>query len=128
MFFTNQGRAYWRKTYDIPQGSRQSKGKAIVNLLSLAPKEQVSSFLQVREFEDKSNIVMVTAKGVIKKTKLIEYSRPRSSGINAITLRDKDELVACKITSGKDEIFLATRDGKAIRFKETDVREMGRTA
>ncbi|OQA51754.1 MAG: DNA gyrase subunit A [Candidatus Omnitrophica bacterium ADurb.Bin292] len=128
LFFTNQGRVYWRKTYDVPQGSRQSRGKAIVNLLSLGQNEQVSSFLQVREFDDKCYVIMVTAKGVIKKTNLIEYSRPRSTGVNAITLRDKDELVACKVTSGKDEIFLATREGKAIRFKETDVRDMGRTA
>ncbi len=128
MFFTNQGRVYWRKAYDIPQASRQAKGKAIVNFLSLAQNEQVSGFLQVKEFDDKRFVLMVTAKGVIKKTNLIEYSRPRSSGINAITLRDKDELVACKITSGKDEIFIATRDGKAIRFKEDNVREMGRNA
>ncbi|MFA7255814.1 MAG: DNA gyrase subunit A [Candidatus Omnitrophota bacterium] len=128
MFFTNQGRVYWRKAYDIPQASRQAKGKAIVNFLSLAQNEQVSGFLQVKEFDDKRFVLMVTAKGVIKKTNLIEYSRPRSTGINAITLRDKDELVACKITSGKDEIFLATRDGKAIRFKEDNVREMGRNA
>ena len=128
LFFTNQGRVYWRKAYDIPQASRQAKGKAIVNFLSLAQNEQVSGFLQVKEFDDKRYVVMVTAKGVIKKTNLIEYSRPRSSGINAITLRDKDELVVCKITSGKDEIFIATRDGKAIRFKEDNVREMGRNA
>ena len=128
MFFTNQGRVYWRKAYDIPQASRQAKGKAIVNFLSLTQNEQVSGFLQVKEFDDKCFVLMVTAKGVIKKTNLIEYSRPRSSGINAITLRDKDELVACKITSGKDEIFIATRDGKAIRFKEDNVREMGRNA
>jgi DNA gyrase subunit A len=128
MFFTNQGRVYWRKAYDIPQASRQAKGKAIVNFLSLTANEQVSGFLQVKEFDDKRFVLMVTAKGVIKKTNLIEYSRPRSNGINAITLRDKDELVACKITSGKDEIFMATRDGKAIRFKEDNVREMGRNA
>jgi DNA gyrase subunit A len=128
MFFTNQGRVYWRKAYDIPQDSRQAKGKAIVNFLSLSQNEQVSGFLQVKEFDDKRFVLMVTAKGVIKKTNLIEYSRPRSTGINAITLRDKDELVACKITTGKDEIFIATRDGKAIRFKEDNVREMGRNA
>jgi DNA gyrase subunit A len=128
MFFTNQGRVYWRKAYDIPQASRQAKGKAIVNFLSLTANEQVSAFLHVKEFDDKRYVLMVTAKGVIKKTNLIEYSRPRSSGINAITLREKDELVACKITSGKDEIFIATRDGKAIRFKEDNVREMGRNA
>ena len=128
LFFTNQGRVYWRKAYDIPQASRQAKGKAIVNFLSLGQNETVTSYLMVKEFDDKRYVVMVTAKGIIKKTNLIEYSRPRSTGINAITLRDKDELVACKITSGKDEIFIATRNGKAIRFKEQNVRDMGRTA
>ncbi len=128
LFFTNLGRVYWRKAYDIPQASRQAKGKAIVNLLSLGPNETISGYLQVKEFDDKRFVLMVTAKGVIKKTNLIEYSRPRSNGVTAIGLRDKDELVACKITSGKDEIFIATRNGKAIRFSETDARELGRSA
>lgn len=128
LFFTNTGRVYWRKAYELPQASRQAKGKAIVNLLSLRSDEKVSSFLQVKEFDDKRYLVMATKNGVIKKTKLIDYSRPRANGITAITLRDKDELVACKITSGKDEIFLATHEGQAIRFPEKDVREMGRTA
>ncbi|MDD5218572.1 MAG: DNA gyrase subunit A [Candidatus Omnitrophica bacterium] len=128
LFFTNQGRVYWRKAYDIPQASRQSKGKAIVNLLALAPGEKISSYLQVEEFNDKQYVVMVTKNGLIKKTNLIHYSRPRTNGINAISLRDKDELEVCKITSGKDEIFIATRDGKAIRFPEKLVRDMGRTA
>ncbi len=128
LFFTNKGRVYWRKAYEIPQASRQAKGKAIVNFLALGQGESISSFLQVKEFDDKRFVVMVTKNGVIKKTNLIHYSRPRSSGINAITLRDKDELVSCKITSGKDEIFLATHEGKAIRFSEKQAREMGRTA
>lgn len=128
MFFTNKGRCYWRKAYEIPQASRQAKGKAIVNFLALGQEEKVSSFLQVKEYTDKQYVVMVTKNGVIKKTNLIQYSHPRTTGINAITLRDKDELVACKLTSGKDEIFLATNSGKAIRFNEKDVREMGRTA
>lgn len=128
MFFTNKGRCYWRKAYEIPQASRQAKGKAIVNFLALGQEEKISSFLQVKEYNDKQYVVMVTKNGVIKKTNLIQYSHPRQTGINAITLRDKDELVACKITSGKDEIFLATNSGKAIRFNEQDVREMGRTA
>ncbi len=128
MFFTNKGRCYWRKAYEIPQASRQAKGKAIVNFLALGQEEKVSSFLQVKEYNDKQYVVMVTKNGVIKKTNLSQYSHPRTTGINAITLRDKDELVACKITSGKDEIFLATNSGKAIRFNEKDVREMGRTA
>ena len=128
LFFTNKGRVYWRKAYEIPQASRQAKGKAIVNLLSLGQGEGVSSYLLVKEFDDKRFVVMTTRKGVIKKTNLIHYSRPRTTGINAITLKDKDELVACQITSGKDEIFIATKEGKAIRFKETNVRNMGRTA
>lgn len=128
LFFTNKGRVYWRKAYEIPQASRQAKGKAIVNLLALGAGENISSLLQVTEFTDKQYLLMCTKNGVIKKTNLIEYSRPRSTGINAITLRDNDELVCCKITNGKDEIFIATRNGKAIRFPESQARDMGRTA
>ena len=128
LFFTNTGRVYWRKAYEIPQASRQARGKAVVNLLSLRPEERISSFLQVKEFNDKQYVVMVTKNGVIKKTNLIHYSRPRSNGIAAITLREKDEVMACKLTTGKDEIFLATYEGKAIRFPEKQVRDMGRTA
>ncbi|MSR77392.1 MAG: DNA gyrase subunit A [Candidatus Omnitrophica bacterium] len=128
MFFTNKGRCFWRKAYEIPQASRQARGKAIVNLLSLSEGEAVYSFLQVKEFDDKRFVVMATKNGVIKKTNLIAYSNPRSTGLNAIKLRDKDELVSCKITSGKDEIFLASYAGKAIRFSEKQVRDMGRTA
>lgn len=128
MFFTNKGRCFWRKAYEIPQSSRQAKGKAIVNFLALSSEEKISSYLQVKEYDDKHFVLMVTKNGVIKKTNLIQYSRPRTTGINAITLRDKDELVSCKITSGKDEIFLATNSGKAIRFNEEQAREMGRTA
>lgn len=128
LFFTNKGRVYWRKAYEIPQASRQARGKAIVNLLSLGQDEMISSFLQVKEYNDKQYVLMATKSGVVKKTNLIHYSHPRATGINAITLRDKDELVSCKLTSGKDEIFLATRTGKAIRFSEKQVRDMGRTA
>ncbi|MBN1689003.1 MAG: DNA gyrase subunit A [Candidatus Omnitrophica bacterium] len=128
LFFTNKGRVYWRKAYEIPQASRQARGKAIVNLLSLSSEESISSFLQVKEFDDKRYVVMATEKGVIKKTNLIFYSRPRSTGIAAITLREKDQLVSCQLTSGKDELFLATRNGKSIRFSEKQVRDMGRTA
>ncbi len=128
LFFTNKGRVYWRKAYEIPQASRQAKGKAIVNFLALGQGEMISSFLQVKEYNDKQYVLMVTKNGVIKKTNLIHYSHPRTTGINAITLRDKDELVACKLTNGKDEVFIATREGKAIRFSEKDAREMGRTA
>jgi len=128
LFFTNKGRVYWRKAYEIPQASRQARGKALANVLALGPGETITSYLKVEEFDDKRNVVMITRKGIIKKSNLIYYSRPRSNGIAAITLKDKDELVSCKLTGGKDEIFIATYEGKAIRFHEKGVREMGRTA
>lgn len=128
LFFTNKGRVYWLKAYDIPQASRQAKGKAIVNILALSQDESIASFQQVKEFDDKHFVLMVTKNGVIKKTNLSAYSHPRVTGINAITLKDKDLLIACKMTGGKDEIFIATKDGKAIRFPEKHIREMGRTA
>ncbi len=128
LFFTNKGRVYWRKAYDIPQASRQAKGKAIVNLLALGQDETIASFLQVREFDDKHFVLMVTKNGSVKKSNLMDYSHPRATGINAITLKEKDILIDCKLTNGKDEIFLATKEGKAIRFHEKQAREMGRTA
>lgn len=128
LFFTNKGRVYWLKAYDVPPASRQARGKAIVNLLAMTPDEKVASYLQVSEFDDKHFIMMITREGVIKKTNLSAYSHPRTTGINAITLKDKDSLIACKLTSGKDEIFIASKEGKAIRFKENQIREMGRTA
>ena len=128
LFFTNKGRVYWRKAYEIPQASRQARGKAIVNLLSLGPEEMVTSFLQVKEFDDKHYVLMATKNGVIKKTNLSLYSNPRASGIIAIKLKPKDELVSARLTTGKDEVFLATQGGKAIRFPEKMVRDMGRSA
>ena len=128
LFFTNKGRVYWRRTYEIPQASRQAKGKAIVNLLALGQDENIASFLQVSEFDDKHYVLMVTKNGVVKKSNLMDYSHPRATGINAIKLKDKDALIDCRLTSGKDEIFLATQQGKAIRFNEKQAREMGRTA
>lgn len=128
MFFTNKGRCYWRKAYEIPQGSRQAKGKAIVNFLALGQDERVLSYLQVTEFDNKHFLFMVTKNGVVKKTNMEAYSHPRASGIQAIKMRDKDELIGCKITSGKDEIFIGTKEGQAIRFSEKQIREMGRTA
>jgi DNA gyrase subunit A len=128
LFFTNKGRVYWRKAYEIPQASRQARGKAIVNLLSLGAEEQVSNFLQVKEFDEKHFIVMATKNGIIKKTRLSAYANPRTKGIIAITLKPKDELVSTRLTNGQNEIFLATLSGKAIRFSEKQVREMGRGA
>ena len=127
LFFTNTGRVYWQKAYEIPQASRQAKGKAIVNLLALEQGETIASVLQVKEFDDEHYVFMVTKNGVVKKTNLTAYSHPRSKGIAAIKLRPKDDLIDCKLTHGKNEIFLATAQGKAIRFHEKNAREIGRT-
>ncbi len=128
LFFSNKGKVYWRKAYEIPQASRQARGKAIVNLLSLTSEEKISSYLQVKEFDEKHFIMMATKNGMVKKTRLSAYANPRTTGIIAIRLRPKDELVATRVTKGDDLIFLATREGKAIQFPEKQVREMGRAA
>jgi DNA gyrase subunit A len=128
LFFTNNGKVYWRKTYEIPQATRQARGKAIVNFLNLAADEKITNLICIREFDEKQSLVMVTEQGQIKKTNIMAYSRPRSNGIAAITLRDKDQLVACNLCGEQDEILIATSHGKAIRFKSEDAREMGRTA
>ncbi len=128
LFFTNKGKVFWRKTYEIPQTSRTAQGRAIVNFLNLTSGEHITSLIKVTEFDSNKYLLMATKNGIVKKTSLEAYSRPRSNGIIAVTLRDNDSLVACTITDGEQEIFLATKHGKAIRFKEEDVREMGRTA
>jgi len=128
LIFTSTGKVHWLKVYQIPQAGRAAKGKAIVNLVNLGPGERVSATLPVREFTDDKFVVMVTKKGTIKKTELAAYSNPRSGGIIAISIEKGDELVDVKLTVGKQDIFLATRRGLAIRFKEDDVRDMGRTA
>jgi DNA gyrase subunit A len=128
LFFTNNGKVYWRKTYEIPQATRQARGKAIVNFLNLTADEKITNLICIREFDEKQSLVMVTEQGQIKKTNIMAYSRPRSNGIAAITLRDKDQLVACNICGEHDEILIATSHGKAIRFKSEDARDMGRTA
>ena len=128
LFFTNMGQCYWQKVYDIPQLSRQSKGRAIVNLLEMRTGEQVASFIPVREFDDKRQLVFATALGTIKKTALSAFSHPKRGGIIAINLDKGDNLIDVAISGGDDEIILGTRDGKAIRFKEHDVRSMGRAA
>jgi DNA gyrase subunit A len=128
LVFTNMGRVYWLKVYQIPQAGRAAKGKAIVNLVNLAPGEKVSATLPVKEFVSDKFVVMVTRKGIIKKTDLTAYSNPRQGGIIAISIDDADELVDVQLTNGDQDIFLATRAGMAIRFKEDDVRDMGRTA
>ncbi|MDH3238097.1 MAG: DNA gyrase subunit A, partial [Deltaproteobacteria bacterium] len=128
MFFTNTGKVFWLKVHEIPEAGRAAKGKAIVNLLSLSHGESISAILPVREFEEGKFVVMVTAHGVMKKTDLMEFSRPRSGGIIAQGLKKGDRLIATEITSGRDEMFLSTRHGLSIRFHENDIRSMGRTA
>jgi len=128
LIFTSTGKVHWLKVYQIPQAGRAAKGKAIVNLVNLGPGERVSATLPVREFTDDKFVVMVTKKGTIKKTELAAYSNPRSGGIIAISIEKGDELVDVQLTTKKQDIFLATRRGLAIRFKEDDVRDMGRTA
>jgi DNA gyrase subunit A len=128
LVFTSAGKVHWLKVYQIPQAGRAAKGKAMVNLVNLAPGESVRATLPVKEFVDDKFIVMVTKKGIIKKTELAAYANPRSGGIIAISIDEGDELVDVQLTMGNQDIFLATRLGMAIRFKENDVRDMGRTA
>lgn len=128
MFFTNRGKVHWLKVYSIPQGSRQSKGKAIVNLLELAENESVTAMIPVKEFEDDKYLFMATMLGTVKKTQLSDFSNVRKAGIIAINLDDGDDLVNVALTDGSKEILMVSRHGKAIRFSEDDVRSMGRTA
>ncbi len=126
--FTNLGRVYWVKVYEVPQAGRASKGKAIVNLLELKKDERVSAFLSVKEFAEDRFLVLATKKGMIKKTTLSEYGNVRRGGINAVVLREGDELIEAAITDGTNDIVLAKRGGKAIRFKEATVRTVGRVS
>jgi len=128
LIFTSLGRIHWLKVYQVPQAGRAAKGKAIVNLIQTSPQERVSAILPVREFVDGKYVVMVTRKGIIKKTDLAAFSNPRSGGIIAINIDEGDELIDVKETLGDQDIFLGTRKGMAIRFKEEDARPMGRTA
>jgi len=128
LFFTNKGRVYWKKVHEIPEGGRMSRGKAIVNLLDLQRGERVATTLSVRDFEQGKYLVMATKKGVVKKTALLSYSRPRSAGIVAVKIREEDELITVRLTNGEQDIFLTTRNGKSIRFPESDLRSMGRVS
>jgi len=128
LFFTNKGRVHWKKVHEIPEGGRMSRGKAIVNLLELRRGERVATTLSVRNFEEGKYVVMATRKGFVKKTKLKSYSHPRSGGIVALKIRDEDELIGVRVTDGSQDIFLTTRQGKSIRFDETELRGMGRVA
>jgi len=128
LFFSTLGRLYWLKVYEIPQASRAAKGKAIVNLLPLQANERISAVMPVREFEENFFIVMATSQGVVKKTALSAYANPRAGGIIAINLDEGDALIAARITDGKRQLFLATEQGKAVRFDENDIRAVGRVA
>lgn len=129
LLFTNIGKVYWVRVFEIPEGSRISKGKAIVNLIQLSSiEEKVTACVSVEGFNDKSYLLMCTKKGIVKKTNLSEYSNPRKSGIIAINLDKDDILIDVKHTTGKDEVIIATKNGLAIRFKETSIRPVGRTA
>lgn len=128
LVFTNLGRVYWQKVYEIPESSRTARGRAFVNLLHLKEEEVMTAILPVREFVENRFVMMATRKGVIKKISLMDFSRSRKSGIIACTLRDNDALIGVCITGGEDEIILAMKSGLSIRFSENDVRPMGRTA
>jgi DNA gyrase subunit A len=128
LFFTNRGRVYWRKVYDMPQAGRMSLGKAIVNLLNFGKDERLTTVLAVPEFEPGYHVLMATKHGVIKKTDLMAFSRPRSGGIIALNLLEGDELITARITDGTLNVFLGSRMGKAIRFHESDIRPSGRVA
>ncbi len=133
LFFTKKGRCYWLKCYEIPEGDKSSKGRAIQNLLNIAPDDAVNAFLRLRGLNDKEflnthYVVFATKKGVVKKTCLEAYSRPRTNGVNAINVLEGDEVVDVRLTNGKNELILANRNGRAVRFDENAVRTMGRVS
>jgi DNA gyrase subunit A len=133
MFFTKKGKCYWLKVYQIPEGTKTSKGRAIQNLLNIDADDKVNAFIRVKQLNDKNFVeshylVFCTKKGIIKKTLLEAYSRPRQNGVNAITIHEDDEMIAVRMTNGKNEIVIANRKGRALRFNEAKVRGMGRIA
>jgi DNA gyrase subunit A len=133
LFFTQKGKCYWVKVYDIPEGSKTSKGRAIQNMLNIGGDDKINAFIRVKqlqesEFNQHHYLVFCTKQGVIKKTLLEQYSRPRQNGVNAINIREDDDVIQVRLTDGDSEIVLANRNGRAIRFNEQKVREMGRVA
>lgn len=133
LFFTQLGKCYWLKVYEIPEGNKNSKGRAIQNMLNIAPDDAVNAFVRVKTLADKNfieshNLVFCTKQGVIKKTSLEQYSRPRANGIIAISIREEDRVISVALTDGNSDIILANRNGRAVRFNESTVRAMGRTA
>ena len=133
MFFTEMGRCYWLKVYQIPEGTRSSKGRAIQNVIQIEPGDKVRAYINIKNLNDKefvenNYLVMCTKRGIIKKTTLEDYSRPRTNGVKAIVIREEDQLLEVKLTSGNAEIMIAAREGRAIRFNESTVRPMGRVS
>jgi DNA gyrase subunit A len=134
MFFTQKGKCYWLKVYEIPEGTKNSKGRAIQNMLNIDSSDRVNAFVRVKnlqtdkEFINSHYLLFCTKQGVVKKTLLEAYSRPRQNGVNAITIREDDEVIAVRMTNGNTEVILANKNGRAIRFNESVVRIMGRTA
>ena len=132
LFFTKKGRCYWMKCYEIPEGDKNSKGRAIQNMLALDPGDSVNAFLRLRglseEFVKSHYVVFATKRGIVKKTSLEAFSHPRNVGVRAITINEGDEVVDVRLTNGRNQLILANRNGRAVRFDETDVRAMGRTA
>ena len=133
LFFTQKGKCFWMRVYEIPEGSKTSKGRAIQNLINIEPDDKVKAFINTQDLKDGEYInshyvIMATKMGQVVKTSLEKYSRPRSNGINAITIKDNDELLEAKLTTGKSQILLAVKSGKAIRFEEDKTRPLGRGA
>jgi DNA gyrase subunit A len=133
LFFTEKGKVFWMRVYEIPEGSKNSKGRAIQNLINIEPDDKIRAFINLKNLKDEDYInnnfiILCTRKGIIKKTSLEAYSRPRQNGINAITIREGDQLLEARLTNGKSEVLLALRSGRAIRFNESTVRPMGRMA
>ena len=128
LFFTNKGQVYWKKVYEIPEGSRQAAGKAIINLIRIERDEKITAFVPVKEFSKDQFLVLATKRGIVKKTALSEYSRPRKGGIIAINLEDEDQLIGARITDGARHIMISTKKGLAIRFDEKNARAIGRTS
>ena len=133
LFFTQKGKCYWLKVYEIPEGAKNSKGRAIQNMLNIESDDKVNAFIRVKKSQDPEynmshNLLFCTRKGVIKKTKLEAYSRPRQNGVNAITIREDDQVIQVRLTTGDSQIIIANKNGRAIRFHESAVREMGRNA
>ena len=133
LFFTSQGRCYWLRVFEIPEGSKNSKGRAIQNLLNIGPENRIYAFIRATEltkpeYNTSHYIVFGTKQGIVKRTRLSEYSRPRINGVNAINIREDDQLIGAVLTEGDSEIVMANRNGRAIRFNESEIRNMGRTA